>query len=180
MCIRDRVEVNPINTQSYADAFRVFKEYISEYRSEIMQLVTGGTLLGATEKNTNSEELAQIHMNMYHDILDDDTESCLAMFNMPATLSKLARIFKDDRFFTAELVEIPNETISIDTFERAGSVAAKQGMRFKPEVYAKIGMSADDIDTKVNNSSWVSSLTSKVSDMFNKGRKNKESDDKNE
>lgn len=145
-----------------------------------MQLVTGGTLLGATEKNTNSEELAQIHMNMYHDILDDDTESCLAMFNMPATLSKLARIFKDDRFFTAELVEIPNETISIDTFERAGSVAAKQGMRFKPEVYAKIGMSADDIDTKVNNSSWVSSLTSKVSDMFNKGRKNKESDDKNE
>lgn len=93
-----QVEVNPINTQSYADAFRVFKEYISEYRSEIMQLVTGGTLLGATEKNTNSEELAQIHMNMYHDILDDDTESCLAMFNMPAALSKLARIFKDDRF----------------------------------------------------------------------------------
>lgn len=175
-----QVEVNPINTQSYADAFRVFKEYISEYRSEIMQLVTGGTLLGATEKNTNSEELAQIHMNMYRDILDADTESCLAMFNMPATLSKLARIFKDDRFFTAELVEIPNDMISIDTFERAGSVAAKQGMRFKPEVYAKIGMSADDIDTKVNNSSWVSSLTSKVSDMFNKGRKNKESDDKNE
>ena len=94
---------------------------------------------------------------MYHDILDADTESCLAMFNMPATLSKLARIFKDDRFLGAELVEIPNETISIDTFERAGSVAAKQGMRFKPEVYAKIGMSADDIDTKVDiflNAKW--------------------------
>lgn len=44
------VEVNPIPTQTTADAFRVFKEYIIEYRSEIMQLVTGGTLLGATEK----------------------------------------------------------------------------------------------------------------------------------
>ena len=56
------VEVNPVQTQSYPDAFRVFKEYISEYRSEIMQLVTGGTLLGATEKNTNSAQLASIHM----------------------------------------------------------------------------------------------------------------------
>lgn len=37
-----------------------------------MQLVTGGTLLGATEKNTNSEQLASIHMELYQDIIADD------------------------------------------------------------------------------------------------------------
>lgn len=171
-----QVEINPVNTQSYADAFRVYKECISEYRSEIMQLVTGGTLLGATEKNTNSEKLAQIHMNMYNDMLDNDCIGALELFNDEKIRGKLVRIFKDNRFLDARLVEIPNEDISLDIFERTGDVLAKQGMRFKPEVLRKVGMSENDVDTKINNSSWVSSLGTKISDIFNK--KDKKTDPK--
>lgn len=169
-----QVEVNPVNSQSYADAFRVFKEGISEYRAEIMQLVTGGTLLGATEKNTNSEKLAQIHMNMYDDILDNDCIEGITAFNDVKNRGKLAKLFKDDRFLKRTLVEIPRTDISIDTFERTGDVLAKQGMRFKPEVLRKIGMSETDVDTKINNSSWINGFGTKISEVFK--RKDKKND----
>lgn len=150
-----QVEVTPIQSQSYPDAFRVYKELISNAEGEIMQLITGGTLMGATEKNTNSEQLAQIHLDMYNDILNADLEWVLTVFNSKENLSKLARLFKIPELERAELVEIPDTTISVEKFVKIGDTLAKQGMRFKPEVLAKVGMSADDIDTGKNNSSWL-------------------------
>lgn len=61
------VEIKTDMTNAAPEAFRTFKENIMNRYSEIMQLVTGGTLLGSTEKNTNSENLVEAHLQLYED-----------------------------------------------------------------------------------------------------------------
>lgn len=149
-----QVEIKPIQTQMYPDAFRVFKEYIESYRSEIMQLVTGGTLLGATEKNTNSEQLAQIHMGLYEDICDDDKRDILNFFNEEGALLKLSRLLGIPDLADMHVVEIPDRTITIDKFERVGRVLAAQGMAYSPETLTKIGMEPSDVNVSVRSNNW--------------------------
>lgn len=139
------VEVNPIPTQSTADAFRVYKEYIIEYRSEIMQLVTGGTLLGATEKNTNSEQLAEIHWNIYEDILNADSEMVLDMLNSEEVRHKLAITLDDYNIERSKFIEIPDKTISTSKFVDIGSMMAEQGLKFSNEAFRRVGLDPDDI-----------------------------------
>lgn len=140
------IEVNPINTQTGSDAFRVFKEFMLEGRSEIMQLVTGGTLLGATEKNTNSEHLAQIHWEMYQDILNADAELVLMLANSEAVKHKLAVIFDDASIESSPLIEIPDDRLPLSTFVDVGEMMAKQKMKYTPEAYLRVGIDPDDIE----------------------------------
>lgn len=165
-----QIDIKPINTQSYPDAFRLYKEAINSHWSEIMQLVTGGTLIGATEKNTNSEQLAEIHFNLYSEILDDDSSNVIDMFNSEKVRKKLAKTFKDDRFLRAELIEIAPDVISIDKFTKVGDVLAKHGLRYNPEILRKIGMSVDDVDTSFMTTQWAS-IKKGLASMFthNKG-----------
>ena len=149
-----QIEINPVQTQMYPDAFRVFKEYIESYRSEIMQLVTGGTLLGATEKNTNSEQLASIHMGLYEDICDDDKRDIINFFNKEGVLQKLARLLDMPEIARAKMVEVPDTTITLDKFERVGKVLASQGIAFRPEVLSKVGLEPADVNTAVRNNNW--------------------------
>lgn len=141
------VEVNPIPTQSTADAFRVYKEYIIEYRSEIMQLVTGGTLLGATEKNTNSEQLAEIHWNIYEDILNADAEMVLDMLNSDEVRHKLAITLDDYNIEKSKFIEIPDKTISTSKFVDIGDMMAKQGLKFSNEAFRRVGLDPEDIES---------------------------------
>ncbi|MEG0899020.1 MAG: hypothetical protein RSF40_04835 [Oscillospiraceae bacterium] len=163
-----QIEIKPVPTQSYADAFRVFKEYISEYRSEIMQLITGGTLLGATEKNTNSEQLANIHMNLFNDITDSDSDLARLQYNNKDNMLKLSRLFKDKRLAEATLVEIPDDTVSLEVFSKVGETLSKMGMRFTPESMRKVGMSDVDVDAAWNGTSWVQGIMDKVNGLFAK------------
>lgn len=140
------VEVNSMPTQASPDAFRVFKEYVIEYRSEIMQLVTGGTLLGSTEKNTNSEQLAEIHMELYRDILDADSKSSINIYNRNQNRRKLAILFDDLALEDNELFEIPDKTVSQKLFVNVGEMLAKQKGRYKAETFEKVGLAADDVD----------------------------------
>lgn len=149
-----QVEIKPVQTQMYPDAFRVFKEYIESYRSEIMQLVTGGTLLGATEKNTNSEQLAQIHMGLYEDLCDDDKRDVLNFFNEEGALLKLARLLGIDEIADMHVVEIPDKNISIDKFGKVGRVLSSMGMAYTSEVLTKIGMESSDVNTSVRSNNW--------------------------
>lgn len=168
-----QVEVNSVTTQSYPDAFRVYKELINECRSEIMQLITGGTLLGATEKNTNSEQLATIHMNMYNDILEADLDFVLSQFNAGDNLTKLARYFGDDRLMIAELREIPNNTIPVDKFVKIGDILSKMGMRFDKSVMAKVGLNESDINPSTNHKSWMKETTNKLGAILGITKKSK-------
>ena len=171
------VEVNPVQTQSYPDAFRVFKEYISEYRSEIMQLVTGGTLLGATEKNTNSEQLASIHMELYQDIIADDKKSVLSMLNEGGALKKIARLYGEPALERARAVEVPDLSIPIDKAEIIMNGAAKMGIQLSANFFKKIGLEESDINTKVRNNSWNEVLSAKIGSIFGRSGNKKTTPD---
>lgn len=148
-----QVEIKPLQTQMYPDAFRVFKELIDSRQAEIMQLVTGGTLLGATEKNTNSEQLAQIHMSLYEDLCNSDKLDFTEFINYEGALDKLGRLLGID-VRNVKIEEVPDKTISIDKFERVGRVLASQGMAFDPSVLRKIGMEPEDVNMAVRNNNW--------------------------
>ena len=171
------VEVNPVQTQSYPDAFRVFKEYISEYRSEIMQLVTGGTLLGATEKNTNSEQLASIHMELYQDIIADDKKSVLSVLNEGGALKKIARLYGEPALERARAVEVPDLSIPIDKAEIIMNGAAKMGIQLSANFFKKIGLEESDINTKVRNNSWNEVLSAKIGSIFGRSGNKKTTPD---
>lgn len=155
------IEVNPVHTEMQSDAFRVMKEYVIEYRSEIMQLVTGGTLLGATEKNTNSENLAEIHMQLYYDILDTDTREGLEMFNRPEVTQKLAKLLKEPRLAGAKLVEVPDKTVTSKLFVEVGNMMAKQGLQYSPESFEKVGLEASDIKKEEKKEGGLSKIFGK-------------------
>jgi hypothetical protein len=129
----------------YPESFRSYKEIMDKYESYIMQLVLGGTLLGSTEKNTNSEQLAEIHLGMYHDILDADRRTILGMFNEKENLEKLSRLFGIPELTACRFIELPDKSLSLRTFKIAGEVAARQGMRFTPATFEKTGLEAKDI-----------------------------------
>lgn len=149
-----QVEINPVQTQMYPDAFRVFKEYIDSYRQEIMQLVTGGTLLGATEKNTNSEQLAQIHLGLYDDICDDDKQDVIDFFNNEDTLYKLSRLLGDPNIANLTVDEIADETITLDKFEKVCKAMSQVGLQPAPSLFRKIGLEESDVNWMIRNNNW--------------------------
>lgn len=142
------IEVNPINTQTGSDAFRVMKEYIVEYRSEIMQAVTGGTLLGSTEKNTNSEQLAQIHWEIYQDILNADAEMALTIMNREDVKHKLAVLFDDASIESSPIIELPDDRLPVSTFVDVGNMMAKQKLNYKPEAFRRVGIDPSDVEAE--------------------------------
>ena len=176
------MEIKPLQTQMYPDAFRVFKEYIESYRSEIMQLVTGGTLLGATEKNTNSEQLANIHMGLYEDLCEDDMRDFIHYYNQEGVSLKLANLLGIPELLDHTLVEVPDKTITVDKFERAGRVLSAQGMAFSPSVMTKIGMEAEDINPNMRSNNWGDvrlqnqSITAKIKSLFTPKKKDNGND----
>ena len=119
-----------------------------------MQEVTGGTLLGATEKNTNSEQLAQIHMSLYEALCNADKRDFANFFNYEGAIQKIGRLLGID-MSGVKLMEVPDTTISVDKFERIGRVLASQGMAYSPEVMRKVGMEPSDINTAVRNNNWT-------------------------
>lgn len=167
-----QVEVNPVQSQSYPDSFRVFKEFIMEYKSEIMQLILGGTLLGATEKNTNSEQLANIHLEMYKNILEGDTTDILHAFNQGYNniIYKLGKLLNLD-LTNVKLVEIPAKKISVSDMKIITDSLAKQGMCVKPEFYTRIGIDPSEINTNVRQSSWINIVKNKATSLFNFNKK---------
>lgn len=149
-----QIEIKPVQTQMYPNAFEVFKEYIESYRSEIMQLVTGGTLLGATEKNTNSEQLAQIHMGLYEDICDDDTRDVLNFFNNEGALLKIGRLLGISMLDVMQVIEVPERTISMDKFEKAIKGMSQIGLQPTAKFFEKIGLEESDVNSEIRNNNW--------------------------
>lgn len=150
-----KVKVEPVRTDSMPDAFRTYKEYISEYRGEIMQLVTGGTLLGATEKNTNSEQLAQIHLDLYKDIIEGDVADIASTFTL-LCLPKLAKLLRRPEIEEYTLENVPDNSISMAEYKTITDGMSKMGWRTTAKFFAKVGLDPEtDIDTKVRDDKWV-------------------------
>lgn len=150
-----QVEISPINTQSYPNGFEGFKQYIDMYRQEIMQLITGGTLLGATEKNTNSEQLANIHVSLYEEILEGDILWLESFFNTGDTRKKLATLLGIPELENLKVRKIPNNEITLDKFEKVCKALSQVGLQPTTSLFKKIGLEETDINTDIINSSWT-------------------------
>lgn len=148
-------EIVPTNTQMYPESFRSYKELNDKYESHIMQLVLGGTLMGSTEKNTNSEQLAQTHRELYDNILKSDAAIQVEQLNRRGNMEKLSRLFGIPELAMCRFVEVPDRKISLTTFKAATDAAAKMGMRMSPSFFEKIGLEASDVDTEWNAANWM-------------------------
>lgn len=142
-----QVEINSVNTEAPSEAFRAHKELVDKWESELMQLITGSTLIGNTEKNTNSEQLAEIHMQLYKNILDEDNKDILRVTNTQ-TMPKLARLIKNKDLTDYQVVIIPDKSISVKHFIQITNTLSKQGLRISEQFLQKVGLDEGDIRQK--------------------------------
>lgn len=171
-----QVEINTANTEAPSEAFRAHKELVEKWESELMQLLTGSTLMGNTEKNTNSEQLAEIHMQLYRNILDEDNKDILRVSNTQ-TMPKLARLIKNKDLTDYQLVIIPDKSISVKHFVQITDTLSKQGLRISTQFLQKVGLDEKDIDKKVTNKSWITNTVDKIKNIFTPKRKENGGDD---
>lgn len=160
-----QVEINSVNTEAPSEAFRAHKELVDKWESELMQLITGSTLIGNTEKNTNSEQLAEIHMQLYKNILDEDNKDILRVTNTQ-TMPKLARLVKNKDLTDYQVVIIPDKSISVKHFIKITDTLSKQGLRISEQFLQKVGLDEGDIDKKVTNKSWITNTVDKIKSIF--------------
>ena len=89
------LELENVGTGTAADTFRIFKENIEQLRGSIMQLVLGSSLLGMSDKNTNSERLVRAHLKLFPDIQESDAIDVQDWLNLRENKIKLAYIFDE-------------------------------------------------------------------------------------
>lgn len=161
------VEMKSDMINAAPEAFRTFKENIMNRFSEIMQLVTGGTLLGSTEKNTNSENLVEAHLQLYEDKKREDINGCLSVFRT-IYMPKLRRLISNIDLSGKYVDIIPDKSITMEKFKIISDAASKQGIRLSRSFFERVGLDKSDFNPKVQNKSWYSSAMAKIGDIFNK------------
>lgn len=149
------IEIQPVNTQSYPQAYETFNQLIARLFSEIMQLVLGGTLLGSTEKNTNSEQLADIHLSLYQDKLDADARLVETQLNSGRNMLKLSRLLDIPELEFCRVVEMPITDLSLREFKVISDQATKQGVRLSNSFFKKAGLEESDFDNSIIGNSWT-------------------------
>lgn len=165
------VEMKSDMINAAPEAFRTFKENIMSRFSEIMQLVTGGTLLGSTEKNTNSENLVEAHLQLYEDKKKEDISGCLTAFRT-VYMPKLRRLISNIDLSGKYVDIIPDKSITMEKFKIISDAASKQGIRLSRAFFERVGLDKSDFNPKVQNKSWYSSAMAKIGDIFNKEKTN--------
>ena len=165
------VEMKSDMINAAPEAFRTFKENIMSRFSEIMQLVTGGTLLGSTEKNTNSENLVEAHLQLYEDKKREDINGCLSAFRT-IYMPKLRRLISNIDLSGKYVDIIPDKSITMEKFKIISDAASKQGIRLSRAFFERVGLDKSDFNPKVQNKSWYSSAMAKIGDIFNKEKTN--------
>lgn len=175
------VEMKSDMINAAPEAFRTFKENIMSRWSEIMQLITGGTLLGATEKNTNSEHLVEAHLKMYEDKKKEDLIDCLYVCRN-VFMPKLRKLIQNVDLEGKYIDVMPDKTIGMEEFKNISDAASKQGIRLSTSFFERIGLDKTDFNTKIRSKSWVSSAVDKITEIFkpgsNGGYNGTEKDDK--
>lgn len=172
------IDLKPIQSQMYPNAHEVFRQLIDSWKQEVMQLVTGGTLLGATEKNTNSEQLARIHVRLYQNILAKDVSEYVDWANSIEVRTKLSNLFNDRRFMDYDLEEIPDRSIDIYDAEKQVKAMSQVGVQPTVEYWKKLGLEEQDINMDVVNGNWqpkkesTNRLTATIKDLLAKARLN--------
>ena len=115
------IELENVAGAQSSETFRIFKENIEQLRGAINQLVLGSSLLGMSEKNTNSERLVRAHLKLFYDICESDAMDAQDWLNLPENKTKLAFILNVPELETATIVARPANHVDIgdvDTYTK--------------------------------------------------------------
>lgn len=138
-------ELENVYGSSAADTFRIFKENIEQLRASIMQLVIGSSLLGMSDKNTNSERLVRAHLKMFRDICEDDAIDVQGWLNKKEVKTKLSYLLDEPTLANAELRVKPSNYIDIGDVETFTKMMKDLGIYPTESFIEKTGLDDSDV-----------------------------------
>lgn len=139
------LELENVGTGTAADTFRIFKENIEQLRGSIMQLVLGSSLLGMSEKNTNSERLVRAHLKLFRDIQESDAIDVQDWLNLRENKIKLAYIFDEPDIENCTFKVKPLNYIDIGDVEAYVKMIKELGLGATRDFILKTGLDPDDV-----------------------------------
>lgn len=146
------LELENVYGGASADTFRIFKENIEQLRGSIMQLILGSSLLGMSEKNTNSERLVRAHLKLFRDITEADAIDVQDWFNIRENRIKIAYLLdepelaRDDCKFRVK----PANYIDIGDIEAYTKMLKDLNMTPTEGFVVKTGLSVNDVKLNEN------------------------------
>lgn len=162
------LELENVGTGTAADTFRIFKENIEQLRGSIMQLVLGSSLLGMSEKNTNSERLVRAHLKLFRDIQESDAIDVQDWLNLRENKIKLAYIFDEPDIENCTFKVKPLNYIDIGDVEAYVKMIKELGLGATRDFILKTGLDPDDV-TGYENAQNVSERDKRPGSLPQKG-----------
>ncbi len=140
------LELDNVAGSTTADTFRTFKENIEQLRASIMQLILGSSLLGMSDKNTNSERLVRAHLKLFKDITESDAVDVQDWFNKPEVKTKLAYLLGEPQLADCTFKVKPSNYIDIGDVDVYTKMFNELDLRPTNEFIEKVGLSVDDVE----------------------------------
>lgn len=139
------LELENVYGSSTADTFRTFKENIEQLRASIMQLILGSSLLGMSDKNTNSERLVRAHLKLFRDICESDANDVQNWFNQADVKIKLAYLLGEKSLENATFKVKPSNYVDIGDIEVYVKMMKELGLSPTKDFIEKTGLDANDV-----------------------------------
>lgn len=143
--VQKNLELENVYGSSTADTFRTFKENIEQLRASIMQLILGSSLLGMSDKNTNSERLVRAHLKLFRDITESDAIDVQDWFNQADVKKKLAYLLEEPEIANCTFKVKPSNYIDIGDVDVYTKMIKELALAPTEEFIEKIGLSKNDV-----------------------------------
>jgi hypothetical protein len=143
--VQKNLELENVYGSATADTFRTFKENIEQLRASIMQLILGSSLLGMSDKNTNSERLVRAHLKLFRDITEADAMDVQDWFNRDDVKIKLAYLLKEPKLAECTFKVKPQNYIDIGDVDVYTKMLKDLALSPTAEFIEKVGLSTDDV-----------------------------------
>lgn len=163
--VQKNLELENVYGSATADTFRTFKENIEQLRASIMQLILGSSLLGMSDKNTNSERLVRAHLKLFRDITEADALDVQDWFNKDEVKKKLAYLLNEPQLADCTFRVKPQNYIDIGDVDVYTKMFKELGLSPTEDFIEKVGLSVDDVvgyGENTTNSSQGTKNTSSV------------------
>lgn len=144
--VQKDLELENVYGNSTSDMFRTFKENIEQLRNSIMQLILGSSLLGMSDKNTNSERLVRAHLKLFRDIQESDAADVQDWFNKQEVKTKLAYLLNEPSIERCIFKVKPLSYIDVGDLEIFVKMLKDLGLKPTDDFIVKAGLSKDDIE----------------------------------
>ena len=121
-----------------------------------MQLIIGSSLLGMSDKNTNSERLVRAHLKMFRDICEDDAIDVQDWLNVGEVRAKLAYLLNEPELEKATFKVKPANYIDIGDVETFTKMMKDLGIYPTESFIEKTGLEKTDVILTNGESETVS------------------------